>query len=51
MISGDFNGDGLTDIAEYGFSNWNMIVIYFSNGDGSFTGTYQGLPNDPNNLS
>src|SRR6185295_4926941 len=36
---GDFNDDGLTDIALTGGSDWNTLPVAFSNGDGSFTVT------------
>ena len=36
-LTGDFNGDGKTDIALTGPSGWDSIPVAFSNGDGSFT--------------
>src|SRR4029077_11651916 len=36
---GDFNDDGLTDIALTGGAGWNTLPVAFSNGDGSFTVT------------
>ncbi|MBG6135840.1 FG-GAP-like repeat-containing protein [Longispora fulva] len=36
-LTGDFNGDGRTDIAMVGGSGWNSIPVALSNGDGSFT--------------
>lgn len=44
-LTGDFNGDGKTDIALTGPSTWNTLPIACSNGDGSFsvTNTYIGV--------
>jgi len=36
-VAGDFDGDGLSDIAIAGGTAWNSIPVAFSNGDGSFT--------------
>jgi hypothetical protein len=36
VFTGDFNGDGYTDIAATGVNWWNTIPVAFSNGDGSF---------------
>ena len=36
-VTGDFNGDGFSDIAIIGGTTSNLIPIAFSNGDGSFT--------------
>jgi FG-GAP-like repeat len=36
VLTGDFDGDGFTDIALTGAPNWNTIPIAFSNGDGTF---------------
>jgi hypothetical protein len=43
-ISGDFNGDGIADLAFTGGSNppgspWRSIPVAFSNGDGTFSAT------------
>lgn len=38
-LTGDFNGDGRTDIALVGGSGWTTIPIAFANGDGTFTVT------------
>jgi hypothetical protein len=38
-LTGDFNGDGRTDIALTGPSVWNTLPVAFSNGNGSFTVT------------
>ncbi len=35
-LTGDFNGDGRTDIALTGPAEWNTIPVGLSNGDGSF---------------
>ena len=39
VITGDFNGDGKTDVALTGRSGWNTLPIAFSNGDGTFNVT------------
>jgi len=36
ILTGDFNGDGKTDIALAGGQGWLSIIVAFSNGDGSF---------------
>jgi len=36
VLTGDFNGDGVTDIALTGISGWGSIPVALSNGDGSF---------------
>ncbi|MBA8927350.1 hypothetical protein BC739_004556 [Kutzneria viridogrisea] len=43
-VTGDFNGDGRTDIALTGGSGWNTLPVALSNGNGSFsvTNTYIG---------
>jgi hypothetical protein len=41
-IAGDFNGDGLSDIALVGGSGWNSMPIAYSNRDGSFFGVNAG---------
>jgi FG-GAP-like repeat/Abnormal spindle-like microcephaly-assoc'd, ASPM-SPD-2-Hydin len=33
---GDFNGDGLVDVAVVGYSNAWLLYVYLGNGDGSF---------------
>jgi hypothetical protein len=38
-LTGDFNGDGRTDIALVGGAYWSSVPVAFSNGDGSFTVT------------
>jgi subtilisin family serine protease len=39
VVTGDFNGDGRTDIAVTGASGWNSVPVAFSQGNGSFTVT------------
>ncbi len=36
VISGDFDGDGRTDLALIGPSGWSTIPVALSNGNGSF---------------
>jgi hypothetical protein len=42
-VAGDFDGDGLSDIALTGGVGWNTIPIAFSNGDGTFRPTNKGV--------
>jgi hypothetical protein len=45
IVTGDFNGNGLTDIALIRQTpGWNTIPIAFSNGDGNWTITNGGAP-------
>jgi hypothetical protein len=46
-VTGDFNGDGKTDIALTGGLGWASIPVAFSNGDGSFNITNSGVANFP----
>jgi hypothetical protein len=39
IVSGDFNGDGRTDVALTGGTGWGSLPVAFSQGDGSFTVT------------
>ena len=39
VLTGDFNGDGRTDIALTGLRSWSTFPVAFSNGNGSFTVT------------
>lgn len=36
ILTGDFSGDGLADIALVGGAGWHSIPLAFSNGDGTF---------------
>ncbi|MET8763499.1 FG-GAP-like repeat-containing protein [Lentzea sp. NPDC004782] len=47
LLTGDFNGDGRTDIALTGPSGWGSIPVAFSNGDGTYTITNAGVPDFP----
>lgn len=42
-VTGDFNGDGRTDVALTGGAGWWTIPVAFSNGDGSFHVTDQSV--------
>jgi hypothetical protein len=44
-VAGDFNGDGRSDIALTGGSQWNTVPIAFSNGDGTFYVTNSAITN------
>jgi len=46
-LPGDFNGDGLDDIALTGPSGWGSIPVAFSNGDGTFSVSNSGVANFP----
>jgi hypothetical protein len=41
ILVGDFNGDGLADVALTGPSGWATLPVAFSNGNGAFTVTNQ----------
>jgi K+/H+ antiporter YhaU regulatory subunit KhtT len=43
VVPGDFNRDGRTDIALTGTSGWNTVPVAFSQGDGTFKVTNQGV--------
>jgi hypothetical protein len=42
-LTGDFNGDGRTDIALTGVQGWNTLPVAFSNGFGGFAVTNMGI--------
>jgi predicted alpha/beta hydrolase len=39
LLTGDYNGDGRTDLALTGGNGWNTLPVALSKGDGSFTVT------------
>jgi hypothetical protein len=41
VLTGDFNGDGRTDIALTGVAGWVSVPVAFSNGDGTWRVTNQ----------
>src|SRR5919106_1216153 len=43
IVSGDFNGDGMSDLAAYGGAGWGSVPVAFSNANGSFTVTNMGI--------
>jgi hypothetical protein len=47
MLLGDFNWDGMTDIALVGGSGWKTLPVAFSNGDGGFRVTNEVVPDFP----
>ena len=47
VLTGDFNGDGRTDIALTGVTGWTTVPVATSNGDGSFTVTNRSVANFP----
>jgi hypothetical protein len=42
-LPGDFNGDGIADVALTGVNGWETMPIALSNGDGTFYGTNGGV--------
>jgi hypothetical protein len=42
-VAGDFNGDGLTDIALTGVAGWGSVPVAFANGFGGFAVTNMGI--------
>jgi hypothetical protein len=49
-VSGDFNGDGRSDIALTGGIGWASIPVAFSNGNGEFRGTNLGMTPGTENI-
>jgi hypothetical protein len=47
IVTGDFNGDGKTDLAVLGGAGWGSIPVAFSNGDGTFTPTNAAVDSFP----
>ncbi len=43
VLTGDFNGDGFTDVALTGQSGWKTLPVAFSNGNGTFRVTNQNI--------
>jgi hypothetical protein len=39
IVTGDFNGDGKTDLAAAGVAGWDSVAVAFSTGGGQFTTT------------
>lgn len=44
VLTGDFNGDGRTDLALTGHSAWDSVPVALSNGDGNFTVRAYAIP-------
>ncbi|HEX6685166.1 MAG TPA: VCBS repeat-containing protein [Candidatus Limnocylindrales bacterium] len=44
ILTGDFDGDGRTDLALTGASSWSNVPVAFSNGDGTFKVTSEESP-------
>ncbi|MDY7229605.1 FG-GAP-like repeat-containing protein [Hyalangium rubrum] len=44
VVTGDFNGDGRTDIAAVGAGGWSNLPVALSNGNGSFRLVNEGIP-------
>jgi hypothetical protein len=47
LVGGDFNDDGLSDVAAVGGSGWSFIAIALSSGNGAFRGVFPTLSNFP----
>ena len=45
VVTGDFNGDGRTDMAAVGANGWQSVPVALSNGDGSFRVADEVVPN------
>jgi len=48
VLTGDFNGDGRTDVTAAGADGWLAVPIALSNGDGSFLLADEGVPDFQN---
>lgn len=48
VLSGDFNGDGLTDLLAIGGVGWTTVPIAYSKGNGEFTITNRAMGTDFN---
>jgi hypothetical protein len=44
VVTGDFNGDGKTDLALTGVPEWDSIPVAFSTGGGQFNSTALSTP-------
>jgi hypothetical protein len=44
LLTGDFNGDGMTDLALTGVPGWDAIPVAFSTGGGQFNSTALSTP-------
>src|SRR6478735_4752812 len=47
VLTGDFNGDGRTDLVAVGGAGWGSIPVAFSNGNGTFNVTNASVANFP----
>ncbi len=47
VVTGDFNGDGKTDLALTGASGWDLVPVAFSTGGGQFNTTALSTPSFP----
>src|ERR1700680_4833673 len=44
IVTGNFNADGLTDLAAFGGAGWASIPVAFSKGDGTWRVTNESAP-------